>query len=315
MIKLLTLSGPTAVGKTKIAMEVCKNFDGEIISCDSMQVYRGMDIGSAKPTPDEQKTVKHHLIDICDPKEEFTVSDYSNLARETIKKVNNNGKLPVLSGGTGLYMDSVIYEMDFAAAPPKTSKRDEYYRIADEKGPEALFEILLKLDPEVAERIHPNNIKRVVRAIETIEEGKTINDFSRDLSLRNDYELIMVGLKRDREELYDRINKRVDMMVEAGLIDEVKALMEMGLDENYMSMKGIGYKEIISYLNGEISFEDAINDVKTNSRHYAKRQMTWLRKYGSYEDSPEGIKWFDITEIGSEEETAKVIIEWLRKRL
>lgn len=315
MIKLLALCGPTAVGKTKIAMELCKAFNGEIISCDSMQIYRGMDIGSAKPSIEEQAMVKHHLIDICDPKDEFTVSDFSLLAQEKIKEVSEGGRLPVLCGGTGLYMDSVIYDMDFAAAPPDESKRKEYYRIAEEEGPEALYEILKGLDPEVAERIHPNNIKRVVRAIESAEEGKSISDFSTALVRREGYDVIMVGLMRDREELYDRINKRVDIMMEDGLLDEVRGLMESGLDENAMSMKGIGYKEIIAHLKGEVTLEETITDVKTNSRHYAKRQMTWLRKYGDYEDNPLGIKWFNISEIGSEEETALEIKEWLRKRL
>ncbi|MBO4235154.1 MAG: tRNA (adenosine(37)-N6)-dimethylallyltransferase MiaA [Firmicutes bacterium] len=315
MIKLLALLGPTAVGKTKIAMDICKKLDGEIVSCDSMQIYRGMDIGSAKPSKDEQKLVKHHLIDIKDPEDEFSVADFSKLARETIEDISSRGKLPVLSGGTGLYIDSIIYDMDFAAAPPSSSKRDEYYKLAEEDGPEALHDILKSLDSEIAERIHPNNIKRVVRAIESLEEGMPINDFSKALVPRECYDVIMVGLMREREELYDRINKRVDIMMDAGLLDEVKTLVDRGLTENAMSMKGIGYKEIIAYLNGEASLEDAINDVKTNSRHYAKRQITWLKKYGNYGDNPLGIKWFNISESGSEEETALEIEEWLKRKL
>ena len=315
MIKLLALCGPTAVGKTNIAIDICKTFDAEIVSCDSMQIYRGMDIGSAKPSKDEQSLVKHHLIDICDPKDGFTVADFSELAREEIKIISLKGKLPVLCGGTGLYIDSVIYDMDFAAAPPDNSKREDYYRLAEEQGAEELHKILIELDPEAAERIHPNNIKRVVRAIETAEEGRAIGDFSKNLLPYKEYDLIMIGLMRDREELYERINKRVDIMMDEGLLDEVKRLVENGLDETYMSMKGIGYKELISYIKGNTDLEDAINEIKTNSRHYAKRQMTWLRKYGDDENGVSGIKWFNISEIGSEEKTAREIKEWLKERL
>ena len=314
MTRILAICGPTAVGKTNIAIDICREFNGEIISCDSMQIYRGMDIGSAKPSIYEQHLVKHHLIDIVDPKEEFSVADFSVLAREKIGELSNKGILPVLAGGTGLYFDSIIYDMDFAAAPPISSKRDEYYRIAEEKGQDALHDILKSIDPEAAERIHPNNIKRVVRAIETAEEGIAIRDFSKALVRRSEYDVIMIGLMREREELYDRINRRVDIMMDVGLLKEVESLMEQGLTENYMSMKGIGYKELIAYLNGDKSLDDAITEIKTNSRHYAKRQMTWLRKYGNLEDKPQGIKWFNISEIGSEEKTSEEIKEWLKRR-
>ena len=314
MTRIIAICGPTAVGKTKIAMDICSCFNGEIVSCDSMQIYKGMDIGSAKPTEEEQKLVKHHLIDIVDPKDEFSVADFSILAHDKIGELSRKRILPVLAGGTGLYLDSIIYDMDFAAAPPTSSKREEYYKLAEEKGTDALHDILKGLDSEAAERIHPNNIKRVVRAIETAEEGNSIKDFSKELVRRPEYDVILVGLMRDREELYDRINRRVDIMMDEGLLSEVKTLVESGLTDAHMSMKGIGYKELIAYLNGETTLDDAITDIKTNSRHYAKRQMTWLRKYGKYEDTPQGIKWFNISEIGSEENTSEEIKEWLRKR-
>ena len=315
MIKLVSICGPTAVGKTRIAIEVCKAFNAEVVSCDSMQIYKGMDIGSAKPTPAEQEEVKHHLIDIVDPKDEFTVFDYSILAREKIDELSGNGILPLITGGTGLYLDSIIYNMDFAAAPPDLSRREKYYKLAEEEGAETLHNILKELDPETAERIHPNNIKRVVRAIESIEEGISIEDFSSNLERRPEYDACLIGLMRDREELYNRINERVDIMMAEGLLDEVKTLMEYGLDESYMSMKGIGYKELISYFKGQTTLDEAINSIKTNSRHYAKRQMTWLRKYGDYEENPAGVKWFNITEFGGEDNTFTEIKKWLAERL
>lgn len=315
MIKLVAICGPTAVGKTRIAIDVCKVFNAEVVSCDSMQIYKGIDIGSAKPTPAEQNEVKHHLIDIVGPKDEFTVFDYSILAREKIDELSKKNILPLITGGTGLYLDSIIYDLDFAAAPPDLSRREKYYKLAEEEGAEALHNILKELDPETAERIHPNNIKRVVRAIESIEEGISIEDFSKNLERRPGYDACLIGLMRDREELYNRINERVDIMMADGLLDEVKTLMEQGLDENFMSMKGIGYKELISYLKGQTTLDDAINNIKTNSRHYAKRQMTWLRKYGDYEENPAGVKWFNITELGGEDNTFTEIKKWLAKRL
>lgn len=309
MIDILAVCGPTAVGKTSITLDLCRKLNGEIISCDSMQIYRGMDIGSAKPNNEELNRIPHHLIDILDPKDDFSAAEFSRLARYAISDINKRGKLPVLSGGTGLYMDSVIYEMDFAAEPPEHSNRDKYYKIAETKGPDALYEILREKDPNSAKRIHPNNIKRVVRALEAAEEGSPIGDFSVKPKRRPEYNAIIIGLKRNREELYDRINSRVDFMMENGLLDEVKKLVNMGLNDKMISMKGIGYKELISYLNENSSLNDAINDIKTNSRHYAKRQMTWLRKYG------DEIKWFDISKIGSEEKTIKEINDWLAERL
>lgn len=315
MKKILAVFGPTAVGKTTISLDLAKCFNGEIISCDSMQIYRGMDIGSAKPSKEEQESVPHHLIDIVNPGEDFSVAKYYEYAASAIDDISGRGNLPILSGGTGLYMDAVIYNMDFAARPPENSLRDYYYEIAHSEGPNALYEMLKEKDPDSAERIHPNNVKRVVRALESATEGLPIKDFSSKPERRSEYDVVMIGLMRQRDELYDRINKRVDIMMSMGLLQEVERLIESGCTSDMIAMKGIGYKELIAYLKGETSLDDAVTVIKTNSRHYAKRQITWLKKYGNYNEDHNGIKWFDLTEIGREEKASEEIMEWLGKRL
>ena len=289
MNKIVAICGPTAVGKTAYSIEIAKRFDGEIVSCDSMQLYKYMDIGSAKPSPDELNQVKHHLIGVVEPSEMFSVAKYKELANDAIDDIISRGKLPIIAGGTGLYLDALLFDLDFAAAPSDDSLRDELYKIAEEKGNLELHAILNECDPDSAKRIHPNNVRRVVRAIESAKSGNKLKDFAKDLSLNDKYEFILIGLRRDREELYERINRRVDILVEEGLFEEVKMLREMGLSESDISMKGIGYKEVLAYFDGEYDLETAIDTIKKNTRHFAKRQITWLKRY-------DDMKWFDLSE-------------------
>ena len=282
-IKLIVLAGPTAVGKTEFAIEIAKRLDGEIVNCDSMQIYKHMDIGSAKPTPAERSEVPHHLVDFVSPSEEFSVAKYQKYARECIIDISQRGKLPILSGGTGLYIDSVIYDMDFSNKPEGgifNKRREELYRIAEEEGNEALHYKLAELSSKRAGEIHPNNIKKVVRAIEILESGENPGDFE-SLKKRKykDFDAKLFCLNRDREELYDRINRRVDILMKQGLESEIRDLLDMGISSDDISMKGIGYKEMLSYINGECNLDTAVELIKRNSRRFAKRQLTWFRKY------------------------------------
>lgn len=289
--RIVVVCGPTAVGKTKYAIELAKRLDGEIVSADSMQLYKFMDIGSAKPTADEQAQVKHYLVDEIDPRTPFSVASYQKLAKEAIAGIFAKGKVPVVSGGTGLYINSLIYDMDFSAPPSTDSEyRKNLEALAAEKGNEYLHAMLRELDPESADRIHPNNVKKVIRAIEVVKVGgKGIRPFESSFVPTSDYGYRLIGLNRRREELYRRIDMRVDVLMETGLVDEIRSLMEMGLTEDDISMKGIGYKEIIGYLCGNYSMEYAVELVKRNTRRYAKRQLTWLRRY-------EDMNWFDLSE-------------------
>ncbi len=303
MKKILVVAGPTAVGKTEYAIKLAQKFNGEIVSCDSMQLYKFMDIGSAKPTKKEQLLARHHLIDFVDPREEFSVAIYQRLAKEAIDKILCEGKLPIITGGTGLYLNSILYDMDFGTSAKNDEIRKKYEDIAIKNGNHALYEILEQKAPDVAARLHKNNVKRVIRALEAIElNGHKIDDFN--IAKKNsEYMPIMLCLTRDREELYDRINRRVDILIQNGLLDEIKMLMQMGLTEDNISMKGIGYKEFIRYLNGEYDLEHAIWLVKRNTRRYAKRQLTWFRRYND-------IKWFNLSNQGEEE-----IISWVAQRI
>ena len=305
MRKIIAVCGPTAVGKTKYAIEAAKAFGGEVVSCDSMQLYKYMDIGSAKPTADELAQVPHHLVDLIDPADAFSVAEYQKLAREAIDDIFARGKVPVIAGGTGLYLNSILYDMDFSNAKQDQNLRLQLEKEAEEFGPEHLHNKLRELDSEAASRIHPNNIKKVVRAIEGALSGDNIKDFKECNTKVKDFERILIGLTRDREELYDRINLRVDLLVEQGLFDEVKGLLDKGLTESDISMKGIGYKEIIGYFNGKYTEEEAIDLIKKNTRHLAKRQITWFKRY-------EDIHWIDISQYQNDEEAIKGMLEWLK---
>lgn len=309
MDKIVALAGPTAVGKTKFAIEIAKHFNGEIVSCDSMQLYKYMNIGSAKPTEEELAQVKHHLVDFVDPRDDFSVAQYQKEAKKAIKDILSRGKLPVISGGTGLYLNSLLYEMDFSPVPQNFEFRNSLEKLAEEKGSEELHEMLKNKDPRAAEEIHPNNTKKIIRALERLREGEGKVRAFKDISMETtDYEPILIALTRDRSELYERINKRVDILVEQGLFDEVKTLMEMGLTAENISMKGIGYKEIIDCFMGKETPETAIEKVKKNTRHYAKKQLTWYRRYDK-------IKWYDISDFRDDEEACKELITWLETRL
>ncbi|AWZ48488.1 tRNA (adenosine(37)-N6)-dimethylallyltransferase MiaA [Clostridiaceae bacterium 14S0207] len=301
---LFILSGPTAVGKTDISIKLAKLLNGEIISADSMQIYKHMDIGSAKITEKEMQGVKHHLIDFVEPTDEFSVSEFSTLAKELIEDITSRGKTPMIVGGTGLYIDSLIFNYNFAE-----SNRDEEYReylksLAEEKGKEYVHSLLKDRDPESYERLSIKDLKRVIRALEVFKTtGKTIREVNEEIDIYDvPYNVNYYVLTMDREKLYNRINKRVDIMMEKGLIKEVESLIQMGLTDDMQSMKGIGYKELIKYLNGEITLEDAIYLIKKGSRNYAKRQLTWFRK-------DKRVNWIDKDKFVCEEEIIKYIQE------
>ena len=288
---------------------MARRFDGEVVSCDSMQLYKFMNIGSAKPDAEELAQVKHHLVDIIDPRVPFSVAEYQQLAKAAIADVMSRGKVPVISGGTGLYLNSLIYDMDFSSNPGDLTYRKELEKIAEEEGTEAVHRMLQNEDPDAAALIHPNNTKRIIRALERLHDGEgNVRPFSGILKETDDYEMILVGLTRERQELYDRINARVDILINNGLVDEVKELMAMGLTSDDISMKGIGYKEIIAFLNNEYDLATAMDTVKKNTRHYAKKQLTWYRRYDK-------INWLNISEFNSDEEAIEELISWLEKRI
>lgn len=307
MREIIVVAGPTAVGKTKYAIAVAQAFNGEIVSCDSMQLYKYMDIGSAKPTAEEQARAVHHLVDEIDPKEPFSVAKYSKMAKAAIEDIFSRGKKPIVSGGTGLYLNSILYDMDFSNAPKDDKLRENLEKEAELFGPEYIYNKLCEVDAEAAKRIHPNNVKKVIRALEGAASGNSITDFRSCTKKCDEYDAVLIGLTRNRQELYDRINLRVDLMVEEGIFAEVENLLEMGLAEEDISMKGIGYKEIIGYFDGLYSKDEAIDLIKKNSRHLAKRQLTWFRRY-------EDMKWFNISEYSGDEEAIEDILAWLRKR-
>jgi len=278
MRKIVIISGPTGVGKTEISLQVAERLQGEIISCDSMQIYKGMDIGSAKATKEEMERVPHHLIDVVSPFDAFTVSDYKDLAEEAIHDIHKRGKPAILVGGTGLYIDAVIKNLSFTEGGSDAALRKELEEEAKENGPLFLHEKLKKVDLEAATAIHPNNVKRVVRALEVYHlTGKPFSSFKDERGLRKEYEIHYFYLNKDRQKLYEAIDERVEVMMRKGLLEEVEGLQKSGLTSSHVSMQGIGYKEILSYLDGILSLEGAVDLVKMRSRNYAKRQLTWFR--------------------------------------
>lgn len=272
------ISGPTASGKSLIAYYLAKRVRGEIVNCDSVQLYKYMDIGSAKPSEKEMAEVKHHLYSIEDPSVNMTVADYRKIAIDTINEILARGKTPIVCGGTGLYLNSILYDMDFGAAPDDEIRRQELEALAAERGSQYMHEYLHALDPSAASRIHPNNTRKIIRAIESYEHGKSIKDIS-ECELNPDYNFKFFALTMEREWLYDRINRRVSRLISEGLVEEVCNLLERGYSADLPSMKAIGYKEIIGFLNGEYDLFDAKELIMKNTRHYAKRQYTWLKRY------------------------------------
>lgn len=298
MRPLIIIAGPTAVGKSDIAIKLAKRINGEIISADSMQVYRMMDIGSAKVMPHEMEGIKHYLIDVLDPTDDFNVVLFQKLALKAIDEIYSKGKIPIMVGGTGFYIQSVLYEIDFNESEgPKSEYRKELEQYVEDYGPDALYEKLRTVDPKSCETIHMNNIKRVIRALEYFyETGKPISEHNEEQRAKESkFDFAYFVLNDDRDYIYKRIDLRVDKMVDMGLIEEVTKLKDLGLTENDVSMQGLGYKEILAYLNGKLSLEEALDIVKRDSRRFAKRQITWFKR------EPDAI-WINKNDIGREDD-------------
>lgn len=289
--KLIILTGPTGIGKTELSLSLAKDLNTEIISADSMQIYKYMDIGTAKIDDSQRKLVEHHLLDVVTPDEDFSVSDFKNKAFKIISKLNREEKIPLVVGGTGLYLNSLIYDLNFSSIAGDDYIREKYESIAMEQGNNYLHNLLMDIDMQSFERINPNDRKRIIRALEIFElTGKTMSEYNKDFRKPNEkYDIALICLNMDRSKLYDRINRRVDKMIELGLIEEVEKLISLGYTEDLQSMQAIGYKEILMYFNKSITKEEAINKIKQASRNYAKRQLTWFRRY-------ESAKWIDIEE-------------------
>ena len=279
---LVILTGPTAVGKTALSIKLASEIGGEIISADSMQVYRQMDIGSAKIKPEEMGGIPHHLIDILEPEEEFNVCLFEKLALEAMEQIYERGHIPVVVGGTGFYIQALLYQIDFTEEETDTAYRDKLWQLGEEKGNHYLHELLRKVDPESAEEIHENNRKRVIRALEFYENcGKPISTHNKEQRQKTSaYNSCYFVLTDDRKKLYERIESRVDQMLSKGLVDEVRTLKERGCNASMVSMQGLGYKEILEYLDGRCSLLEAVEKIKKETRHFAKRQLTWFRREG-----------------------------------
>ncbi len=289
MQKILAIAGATASGKSKAAVELAKKLNGEIISMDSMQIYKHMDIGTAKVTLQEMENIPHHMIDIVEPNMPFSVSDFVKLAKDKINEITARGKLPILAGGTGLYFESLIYPFNFGGAKSDEDIKSNLYKQLEQFGAEYLHKKLMEIDPIDGAKIHPNNTKRLIRALEIYEitgNTKTNNSTNKQLL----YNLDMYVLDWDREILYDRIEKRVQIMFDNGLQKEIENLLEVGITFDMQSMQGIGYKEFASYFDGKCSLDDVKNAIILNSRHYAKRQITWFKRY----DFAKFIKFEDL---------------------
>ena len=277
---LIVIGGPTACGKTGFSIQLAKKIGGEIISADSMQVYRYMDIGTAKVTPEEADGVPHYLIDELDPDEEYNVMIFQQKAKAYMEEIWAKGKVPILVGGTGFYINALLYDNDFTETENDTTYREECYKLAQEQGPEVLFERLKEVDPAYAEIMHANNVKRVTRALEYhYLTGQKFSEHNAEQKEKESpYDAAVIILNMDREKLYERIELRIDLMMEQGLLEEVKGLLEKGYAPDLVSMQGIGYKEFVPYFNGECTLEGAVTQLKTNTRRFAKRQLTWFRR-------------------------------------
>lgn len=309
MKNLIILTGPTAVGKTDLSIRLAKETNGEIISADSMQVYRTMDIGTAKIKKEEMSGIPHHLIDILDPDEEFNVVLFKKYAKEAIKDITGRGKTPIIVGGTGFYIQAVLYDIDFEANDDDMSYRYKLEAIAKEKGNIHLHNMLDKIDHEAALKIHPNNIRRVIRALEFYDKtGKKISEHNeREAARKSPYNFEYFVLNDERSKLYDRIDKRVDVMIKEGLLDEVKGLLEKGYTRDLVSMQGLGYKEIIDYLNGAVTIDEAVYTLKRDTRHFAKRQLTWAKR-------EKEVTWVNKYDFAGEDEILDFMLSRLRSK-
>ncbi len=307
---LVILTGPTAVGKTKTSIALAKAIGGEIISADSMQVYRGMDIGSAKIRPEEMEGVPHHLIDVLEPEEEFNVVRFQQMTKMAMEEIYAKGKIPILVGGTGFYIQAILYDIDFTENEENTEVRTELEALAEEKGADYLHECLTEVDPESAQQIHANNVKRVIRALEFYRlTGAKISEHNEaQRQKESPYNAAYFVLNDDRTKLYERIDLRVDQMLEEGLVSEVEALKAKGYTRGMVSMQGLGYKEILAYLDGEISLEEAVYILKRDTRHFAKRQITWFKR-------EKDVRWLNKPEFQYKDEwILQEMLQILRER-
>jgi len=307
---LIVLAGPTGIGKTDLSLKIAKAINGEIISADSRQIYKYMDIGTAKVEKKHMNEIKHHMIDIVKPDEDFTVSDYKYNVTKIIEEINSEGKIPLLVGGTGLYINSIVYDLDFTSVPSNNDIREHYKSILLNQGKQALYDILIEKDYETAKRLNINDTKRIIRALEVYDiTQKPMSMQNKDFRKQTKrYNLLMYCLNMDRTKLYDKINSRVDKMIDLGLVNEVISLLGMGYDKDLNSMQGIGYKEIIDYLEDKLTLKDAIELIKKRSRNYAKRQLTWFRRDERY-------KWIMIDEFYDTNELYETLIEEIKIKI
>lgn len=307
---LVILTGPTAVGKTALSVKLAKKIGGEIISADSMQVYKHMDIGSAKITKEEMQGVPHHLIDVLMPEEEFNVYTFQTMAREILCGIYERGHIPIVAGGTGFYIQALLYDINFEAEEENSMVREKLEELQRERGNHYLHELLKEKDPDSALEIHENNGKRIIRALEFYElNGIPISVHNKEQRKKESaYRSCYFVLNDERQKLYERIDKRVDEMLDHGLLQEVSKLKDMGYHKNMVSMQGLGYKEMLSYLDGELSFEDAVYLIKRDSRHFAKRQLTWFRR-------EKDVIWIDKQDFSYEDEKIlEFIINTMKKK-
>ena len=304
---MVILTGPTAVGKTALSIELAKKINGAIISADSMQVYKYMDIGSAKIMPEEMQKIKHYLVDELLPTDEFHIVKFQEMAKAALEEIYSDGKIPIIVGGTGFYIQGLLYDIDFSKQDADYEYRMELEGFAKEHGAQALHERLRKIDPVSYETIHANNIKRVIRALEYYHlSGKPISEHNeQERQKESPYHFAYFVLNDDRKNLYDRIEKRIDIMLEQGLLEEVTGLKQMGCHKDMVSMQGLGYKEILAYLDGECSLEEAVDLLKKETRHFAKRQLTWFRR-------ERDVIWFDKSKYSYDE---RMILEDMCKLL
>lgn len=307
---LIILAGPTAVGKTALSVRLAKQINASVISADSMQVYRHMDIGSAKITPEEMDGVPHYLVDVLDPEEEFSVVCFQQMAKEAAEEIYARGQIPLVVGGTGFYIQALLYDIDFTENDGDDSFRRELEQTAKEKGSEYLHDLLKERDPKAAEQIHPNNVKRVIRALEFYQQtGKRISEHNEEeRGKESPYEFAYFVLTDERSRLYERIDRRVDLMMEQGLVEEVRELKERGVRRDSTAMQGLGYKELYAYLDGAYDLEEAVRVIKRDTRHFAKRQLTWFKR-------ERNVIWADRSVIGQDEDRLlEFMIENLKAR-
>lgn len=277
--KIIIICGPTASGKTDLAVELAKLLNTEVISADSMYIYKGLDVGTAKPNTSEMQGIKHHLIDIVEATENFTVSDYKEKAEPIISKLISENKIPIICGGTGFYINSILYDLSYGNGTCNQEIREKYKSQAQEFGNEYVYNLLREVDLPTAEKLHPNDLKRVIRALEIYENGTKKSDIQDDLTSKYDFNAFIIN--HDREVLYERINKRVNLMVKNGLVEEVKRLIDSGLTNSNQCMQAIGYKEFFDYFEGVCNLEETLEKIKLNSRHYAKRQITFFKRFSN----------------------------------